>query len=173
MLALNSYRTCRQPLIRAVLLVHHFPDLPSKPLMPSSHTTQTTSSAGRSLLQAALPPSPKPPGLPKPPPKPPGLPKPPPKPPSPPPSPPKPPSPFPPSPPPSPPPPLPPFPPLAPGSPDPAAYFAALPFNAKVISLSMASIPRTRKYVQGWRRINSAWTLMAGTIDLDTGVVSN
>ncbi|PNW73898.1 hypothetical protein CHLRE_13g577300v5 [Chlamydomonas reinhardtii] len=137
-----------------------------------SADAETTSSAGRSLLQAALPPSPKPPGLPKPPPKPPGLPKPPPKPPSPPPSPPKPPSPFPPSPPPSPPPPLPPFPPLAPGSPDPAAYFAALPFNAKVISLSMASIPRTRKYVQGWRRINSAWTLMAGTIDLDTGVTT-
>ncbi|PNW72216.1 hypothetical protein CHLRE_16g677300v5 [Chlamydomonas reinhardtii] len=144
--------------------------------------------AGRSLLQTSLPPSPKPPGLPKPPPKPPGPPKPPPKPPgppkpppkppgppkpppkppSPPPSPPKPPSPFPPSPPPSPPPPLPPFPPLAPGTAAPAGYFEALPFTAKVVSLSLANIPRTRKYMQGWRRVSSTWTPMAGSLDLET-----
>ncbi|KAG2438926.1 hypothetical protein HYH02_010720 [Chlamydomonas schloesseri] len=48
-----------------------------------------------------------------------------------------------------------------------AGSFKMLPFTAKAVSLSMVSIPRSRKYVQGWRRVNSAWTLMAGTIDLD------
>lgn len=56
-------------------------------------------------------------------------------------------------------------------SPNPAAFFEMLPFTAKAVSLSMVSIPRTRKYVQGWRRVSSTWKIMAGTIDLDTGVV--
>ncbi|PNW73897.1 hypothetical protein CHLRE_13g577250v5 [Chlamydomonas reinhardtii] len=57
-------------------------------------------------------------------------------------------------------------------SPNPAAFFEMLPFTAKAVSLSMVSIPRTRKYVQGWRRVSSTWKIMAGTIDLDTGVTT-
>ncbi|KAG2443678.1 hypothetical protein HXX76_002026 [Chlamydomonas incerta] len=57
-------------------------------------------------------------------------------------------------------------------TPNSAGSFEMLPFTAKAVSLSMVSIPRTRKYVQGWRRVNSMWTLMAGNIDLDTGVTT-